>query len=376
MEKQGLSVYVHIPFCKRKCLYCDFPSFAEGREVMEQYRDALIKEIREEEETGGRKVKTLYFGGGTPSFIPEEYIGDVIYELSRKYEIEEDAEITLEMNPGTASRKKLETYRELGINRISLGCQSFNDETLRRLGRIHGRDEIFETFEMLREEGFHNINLDLISSVPGEKKEELKKSLVEAVKLNPRHISVYSLILEEGTELYRQYKEGELQDLPNEEETEENDFLTETFLSEEGYHRYEISNYCREGFECRHNISYWKRDDYRGFGLGAASLIGDKRFTNVSDFSYLKDPGNLKSEDRILSTEEKMEEFMFLGLRLLSGVSDVDFKETFGQSIQEVYGDILNEQIKQGFMEREGMRFFYNSRGLRVSNVLMSRFLF
>ncbi len=376
MDRQELAVYVHIPFCKRKCLYCDFPSFAASKDKMEQYTKALLREIREEEETAGRKVKTLYFGGGTPSFIPERYIGDIISELSRKYEIKEDAEITLEMNPGTADREKLTAYRKSGINRVSLGCQSFNDKTLKRLGRIHGRDEIFETFTMLREEGFQNINLDLISSVPGESKEELIRSLTEALKLDPEHISVYSLILEEGTELYKQYKEGRLTDLPDEEETVENDFLTQDLLKENGYQRYEISNYCREGFECRHNISYWRRDDYRGFGLGAASLIGDRRFTNVPDFSYLNDPGNLKSEDRILTTEEKMEEFMFLGLRLTSGVSDEDFREAFGQNLTEVYADTIEDQIRDGFMEQDGKRFFYNPRGLQVSNILLSGFLF
>ncbi len=217
MENAELSVYVHIPFCVRKCAYCDFPSFAGKGEAMAEYFDALLKEIRAEETTVGRKADTVYFGGGTPSYVPPVFICNVLQELREKYEIAPDAEISMEMNPGTLKEGACEKYREAGINRISLGCQSFNDDSLRRIGRIHTEKDIFVTYDTLRKKGFENINLDLISDLPGENRENLERSLKAAVSLSPDHISVYSLILEEGTELFRQYENGELKDLPDEE---------------------------------------------------------------------------------------------------------------------------------------------------------------
>ncbi len=373
--RDGLSVYVHIPFCRAKCAYCDFPSFAGKEENIPQYLNALISEIRDEGITAGRAVETVYFGGGTPSYVPSEMIGRVMEELSRKYDIREGAEITLEMNPGTSEREKLKGYRKAGINRISLGCQSFNDKTLKRLGRIHRQKDITETFRMLREEGFDNINCDLISSLPGETGEDLMNSLRQTLELRPEHVSVYSLILEPGTRLQEEYAAGKLKDLPDEDQEAENDETVKSFLEGNGYNRYEISNYALPGYECAHNLTYWRRGDYRGFGLSAASLVGNRRFTNAADFTYTDAPGKLLSEDRILTENEAMSEFMFLGLRCIKGVSKERFRESFGRPIEDVFGEAVRRQKKEGLLREENGYLSYNDRGLNVSSILLSEFL-
>ena len=372
--ERNISVYVHIPFCVKKCRYCDFPSFA-GADNIDSYFTALTDEIRKERDTRGRTADTVYIGGGTPSCVPPLLIEAVLDELRKTYVINDDTEISMEMNPGTCAETSPEVYRRAGINRISLGCQSFNDKSLKRLGRIHSADDIIKTYDILRNEGFENINLDLISSLPGEGLRDTERSLRKAIALQPEHISVYSLIIEEGTEFHRLLAAGEMKDLPDEEEQAETDLLVRTILSEEKYKRYEISNYAREGRECRHNICYWKRKEYRGFGLAAASLVGNRRFTNTRDMVYINDPGGILSEDRILSRDEEMAEFMFLGLRQTEGVSASDFSRSFGSAIEEVYGGQLEDQMKKGFMEHPGERYFYNDRGLEVSNILMSEFL-
>ena len=372
--ERNISVYVHIPCCVKKCRYCDFPSFA-GADNIDSYFTALTDEIRKERDTRGRTADTVYIGGGTPSCVPPLLIEAVLDELRKTYVINDDTEISMEMNPGTCAETSPEVYRRAGINRISLGCQSFNDKSLKRLGRIHSADDIIKTYDILRNGGFENINLDLISSLPGEGLRDTERSLRKAIGLQPEHISVYSLIIEEGTEFHRLLAAGEMKDLPDEEEQAETDLLIRTILSEEKYKRYEISNYAREGRECRHNICYWKRKEYRGFGLAAASLVGNRRFTNTRDMVYINDPGGILSEDRILSRDEEMAEFMFLGLRQTEGVSASDFSRSFGSAIEEVYGGQLEDQMKKGFMEHPGERYFYNDRGLEVSNILMSEFL-
>lgn len=375
MDRKEISLYVHIPFCVRKCAYCDFPSFAGKEDLTGKYFDALLSEIGKEETTAGRKADTVYFGGGTPSSVPPEFICRVLEELRGKYEISPEAEITLEMNPGTLKKGAGERYLEAGINRISLGCQSFNDRSLKRLGRIHREREILETFDSLRKTGFRNINLDLISDIPGEKSEDLERSLKRAVSLEPEHISVYSLILEEGTELFRQYENGELKDLPDEDTRQENDIRVRSILKDNNYNRYEISNYAREGKECRHNLTYWNRGDYRGFGLGAASLTGKRRFTNAPDLVYINQPGGVLAEDRFLSEKEEMEEFFFLGLRQLRGVAEGAFREMFNKDIPPEYKKVLEEQTGSGLMLFENGRYFYTEKGLDLSNILMADFL-
>lgn len=373
MEK-SISIYVHIPFCVRKCSYCDFPSFA-GANNINHYFDALTDEIREERQTRGRTADTVYIGGGTPSCVPPLFIEKLLAELKKTYVINKNTEISMEMNPGTVRKDALSVYRHSGINRLSLGCQSFNDKSLKRLGRIHSAEDIINTYELLRKEGFQNINLDLISSLPGESLKDLKYSLEKAAALQPEHISVYSLIIEEGTEFKRLLETGKMKDLPDEEEQAEADTLVKNLLTENNYKRYEISNYAKEGRECRHNLCYWNRGEYRGFGLSAASLVGNRRFANTREKVYINDPGKILSEDRLLSREDEMAEFMFLGLRQTAGISAGDFSKAFGTLINRVYGDQLDKQISQGFMEFSGGRYHYNDRGLEVSNMLLADFL-
>ncbi len=372
--ERNISIYVHIPFCVKKCRYCDFPSFA-GANNIDSYFSALISEIKKERDTRGRTADTVYIGGGTPSCVPPLLIEAVLDELRRTYVINKNTEISMEMNPGTYAKAQPAVYRRAGINRISLGCQSFNEKSLKRLGRIHSAEDIIKTYDILRNEGFENINLDLISSLPGEGIRDTERSLRKAIALQPEHISVYSLIIEEGTEFHRLLAAGKMKDLPDEEEQAETDLLVRSILREEKYKRYEISNYAREGRECRHNICYWKRREYRGFGLAAASLVGNRRFTNTREMVYINDPGGILSEDRILNREEEMAEFMFLGLRQTEGISASDFSLSFGTAIEEVYGEQLEDQMKKGFMEHTGERYCYNDRGLEVSNILLSEFL-
>lgn len=368
-----ISIYIHIPFCIRKCRYCDFLSFPVENYDLNSYFNALKREIREETETAGRTADTVYFGGGTPSCVPPRLILEVMEELRKKYRIAEDAEVSLEMNPGTLKEDGPAAYIDAGINRISLGVQSLNDRTLRRLGRIHSAEDVYKTFEALKTCGFHNINCDLISSVPGERRAELKRSLDGVIAMKPSHISVYSLIIEPGTPLYDEYSSGALTDLPDEDETADNDLMIIRVLSEAGYERYEISNYSQPGKACRHNEAYWQRKDYRGFGSGAASLVGHRRFTNTGDMDvYINQPGRNFSEDMLLTTREEMEEFMFLGLRECKGVDNRDFYRAFGRDITDIFGEEIEKQKEKGFMEEDSGRYFYNTKGLSVSNVLMA----
>ena len=294
-------------------------------------------------------------------------------ELRKKYRITENAEVSLEMNPGTLKDDGPVIYRDAGINRISLGVQSLNDVTLKRLGRIHSAFDVKKTYETLKSVGFNNINCDLISSVPGESTTDLKRSLDGVIAMSPSHISVYSLIIEPGTPLYDEYRAGALTDLPDEDETADNDLMIINTLDAAGYERYEISNYSLPGKACRHNEAYWQRKEYRGFGPGAASLVGHRRFTNTGDMEvYINQPGRSFSEDMLLSTREEMEEFMFLGLRECKGVDNRDFYRAFGCHITDIFGEEIKEQKEKGFMEEESGRYFYNTKGLLVSNVLMA----
>jgi len=347
-----------------------------GKEDPETYFRALIREIREEKETEGRTADTVYIGGGTPSCVPPHYIADVMEELRAKYRLADDAEVSMEMNPGTFNAEGAEILRDAGINRISLGVQSLNEKTLKRLGRIHSAEDVYRTYDELKAKGFNNINCDLISSVPGEKSIDLKRSLEGITALGPSHISVYSLIIEPGTPLYDEYSSGGLTDLPDEDETIDNDLMIIRFLGEAGYERYEISNYSRSGMECRHNMTYWERKDYRGFGPGAASLVGQRRFTNTRDMEvYISKPGKDLSEEILLTKREEMEEFMFLGLRKCNGVSCKEFRKCFGLDIYKVFGEQINNQKALGFMETDNDRIRYNTQGLNISNILMADFI-
>ena len=385
-ENKELELYFHIPFCVRKCLYCDFLSAPADEMVRSQYMDALMREVRERaEEYRGYLVTSVFIGGGTPSVVGAEQIEELMAAVQECYGLASDAELTIEVNPGTVDFGKLKMYRRAGINRLSIGLQSADDKELEVLGRIHSLQQFLDTYQEAREAGFTNVNVDVMSALPGQSFESYQKTLQKILTLNPppEHISAYSLILEEGTALFCLAKQGMLK-LPD-EETDRNMYReTKRMLEQAGYGRYEISNYAKKGFACRHNIGYWTRCNYLGFGIGAASLIDNTRFNNGSDLSvYLRDPINYRVEIQRLSRQEQMEEFMFLGLRLTEGVSNLQFQKLFGQSLQEVYGSVIAQNEKEGLLRRyirsgadvrEEM-LALTDFGLDVSNYVMSKFL-
>ena len=380
-----LSLYVHIPFCVRKCLYCDFLSFGDKESLMEDYFKALSKELKESAgDYRDREVKTVFFGGGTPSLPKAEYICDILSDIKENYRLSENAEISLELNPGTASFDKMRSYKNAGFNRLSIGIQSFNDEELKKLGRIHDSATALRTYEDARRAGFDNINIDIMSALPGQSVESYLNTLSRAVKLSPEHISAYSLIIEEGTPFF----DMDL-DLPNEEADRDMYHKTAEMLLEHGYHRYEISNYAKDGFECRHNKVYWKRGDYLGVGLGAASLIDNVRFNNTRDLKeYLTSSDIIKRDTEELSVKAQMEEFMFLGLRLTEGIRTDDFKREFGKTVFDVYDEVIDKYLLMTFLElcdedmnitddKEKTAYLkLSEQGLDVCNTIMADFLF
>ena len=369
-----LELYVHIPFCIRKCDYCDFLSFPSTEEQQYRYMDALKKEILGAGAYPDRRVVSVFFGGGTPSVPKAELLAEVLGLLRQTFLFDEDAEITLEANPGTLSEEKLRIYREAGFNRLSLGCQSVHDRELRQLGRIHTFREFVESFSLARGCGFSNINVDLMSGLPGQSLESYEESLRTVAELGPEHLSAYSLIVEPGTP----FASREL-DLP-EEETERKMYeRTGEILGEYGYTQYEISNYAKPGRECRHNIGYWKRVDYLGFGPGAASLTENRRFSNTTDVKkYLTDSGRpekIRENMEILSEQDCMEEFMFLGLRMNEGISEEEFYRQFGETVDEVYRPVLEKYRKLDLLWRTGGRIGLTAQGISVSNTVMADFL-
>lgn len=382
-----VSVYVHIPFCVRKCYYCDFFSAPADDKLKQDYIKALLRQI-EMTEWEGRIIKSIFIGGGTPSVLPSFSIGEIVQKLEEKAPFAPDCEISVEVNPGTVNREKLRRYREYGVNRLSIGLQSADDRELKTLGRIHRFADFARTFEAAREEGFQNLNIDLISSIPGQSAESFRRTLQKAAVFSPEHMSVYSLILEEGTEFYRRREELVF---PDEDTVLEMDEFTREYLAENNYMRYEISNYAKAGMECRHNCVYWRRGTYLGFGAGASSLIEErevhKRYTVLCDVKeyterMLAEAFSLESivtEEQDLSKEERMEEFMYLGLRMTEGISAKQFRQDFGVPLREVYGEILDAMRQKGLMDVRGTGrkeiFFLTERGLDLSNIVMAEFL-
>lgn len=384
-----LSIYIHIPFCVRKCRYCDFLSFPASEAEKRLYVQALIREI-ETESVKYRQytVSTIFIGGGTPTVLPEGLLEEILDTLRHSFSVAGNAEITIEANPGTADRETLDSYRRAGVTRLSIGTQSVHDRELKYLGRIHDSEDFYRTFAAAREAGFDNINVDIMSALPGQSVEGYRDNLIKIAELEPEHISAYSLIIEEGTQFYDMYAgkgsvSADVLPLPSEEEERQMYCLTEAVLQQYGYHRYEISNYALEGRECMHNRTYWERDDYVGFGIGAASMVENVRWKNTSDMEAYREcyvgSGNaaaleIRQELQVLSVNEQMEEFMFLGLRLTEGVSRQKFYLIFGKTMQEVYADVLERLEGQGLIE-SGERIRLTSYGRDISNYVMAEFL-
>lgn len=397
-KPKTLGIYIHIPFCVRKCLYCDFLSAPPREGEMERYTAALIREIEEESASyRDRKVESVFLGGGTPSLLPAESIAGILDTVYDCFYVEETCEISMEVNPGTATLEKFLTLKKSGVNRLSIGLQSAIDSELHALGRIHTSKDFFDTYAFAIKAGFNNINIDLMSAIPGQTLESYAGSLKKVMCLRPAptHISSYSLIIEEGTFFYENTPT-----LPDEDSEREMYKMTGDFLLSRGYRQYEISNYALPGYECAHNKRYWTRKDYVGFGIGAASLIDNERFSNTKDIDcyckyYLGGKAargqkaaftdsvsaGVREAGQKLSVQEQMEEFMFLGLRMMQGVSCREFCHVFGVSIDQVYPGIVDDFCQKGLLERRKKpetgeeRIMLTRRGIDVSNVIMAQFL-
>ena len=369
-----LELYVHIPFCVRKCQYCDFLSGPSDEETKDRYIEALLKEIRAAEHTEDYEIVSVFIGGGTPSALKAEAIASIMRTLREQFFFCEDAEVTIEANPGTVDPEKLTIYRNVGINRLSLGLQSTDAEELKLLGRIHSYEEFLKSYEWAREAGFSNINIDLMFAIPGQTGEAWRQHLYQVAELNPEHISAYSLIIEEGTPFAEQNL-----DLPDEDTEYQMYEDTAEILERYGYRQYEISNYAKQGYMCRHNAGYWQRLEYLGFGLGASSLYGGMRFSNTHQMQeYLKEsrnPDQIRKDVTVLSRNEQIEEFMFLGLRMTDGISEKNFEENFNVRLMDIYGDILQKYEETGFMEHIETKWRLTRKGIHVSNHILADFL-
>ena len=400
---KDLELYVHIPFCVKKCSYCDFLSFAADERTQGDYTDALLKEIA----YYGKQMKeylisTIYIGGGTPSWLDENKMLLILDTIYKNFQVSRDAEISMECNPGTLTMSKLKRYRMAGVNRLSIGLQSADDEELKILGRIHTFSQFLKTYEMARETGYSNINVDLISGIPYQTTEKFYKTLQKVVRLKPNHISSYSLIIEKGTPFYDAYKFDAVKQeagmptevLPNEDEVYRMYKLTQQYLTEAGYEHYEISNFAHPGFECQHNIGYWTRKDYLGLGLGAASLVDNVRYSNIRDlhtyiqntknivlYNFPQENGameigtNLHESVDVVSRKAQMEEYMFLGLRLKNGVTRENFQKEFGVPIDGIYKEVMDNLKKNELLDVSAGRIRLTDKGMDLGNFAMSQFL-
>lgn len=405
-KKKELGLYLHIPFCIRKCNYCDFLSAPAPQDIQQAYIKKMLLEIQA---LAGRYqgflVSTIFIGGGTPSILAASALQRLLEQVWKSFDVSADAEITVECNPGTLDAEKLRIYRTSGINRLSIGLQSADDRQLRLLGRIHTYEQFVSNYISAREIGFQNINVDLMSALPGQEVCSYEQTLYKTIGLKPEHISAYSLLIEEGTPFFSQYGQAQEQRsrgntqhlLPTEEAERMMYVRTKELLQAAGYHRYEISNYARPGYACRHNIGYWTRKNYLGFGIGAASMVENVRFSNTSDMEkYLsmdfgaagRDPCQKQANgiqyaycfawhENIadLNRQEQMEEFMFLGLRMMRGVTAQAFYEQFSAPIEEVYGDVLRKQMAAKLLQKTQTGYMLTDYGIDISNYVFSGYL-
>lgn len=377
MKNKKLGIYIHIPFCARKCNYCDFLSAPETRETKERYLSLLDREMRLYKEiVSAREADTLFIGGGTPSFLETDLTDKLLCSVKKWIPLENLKEFTIECNPNSVTEEKLNLYKEAGVTRISLGMQSACDEELKKLGRLHSVKEFEKTYELVRKHGFERVNIDVMAAIPGQTIESYKHTLEYVVGLSPEHISSYSLIIEEGTPFYEKYRENP----PVDEDTDRQMYdLTKEILGRHGYHRYEISNYAKEGQECIHNLKYWQGGDYLGLGLGAASCMEHERWSNARGLTDYEDRicrGQKPVEQtEELGEEEQKAEFMFLGLRCMEGVSAERFEKKFHQSVEERYGKVLHKYENMGLMRLVNGNWQLTEQGIDVSNHIFADFL-
>ena len=377
MRNRELGIYIHIPFCKRKCEYCDFISYCDKDNLIETYVEALKKEINLQNIQS--YIDTIYIGGGTPSYIESKYIKAIMKEIKKK-NIRKNAEITIEVNPGTVTEAKLKDYKECGINRLSIGLQSTKDELLRQIGRIHDYNQFLETYKLAREVGFENINVDLMIGLPNQKIMDLKESLNKIIELQPEHISVYSLIVEEGTPISKKIQSGELT-LPNENEERNMYWYVKNTLELSGYNHYEISNFSKKGYESRHNMSCWNQCQYFGFGVAAHSYRDITRYSNITDINeYIKNiqKGNL-SKNRIIHEIQKEsdteKEYMLLGLRKIEGVKINDFKAKFVKNPIYLFRNELKKLSDENLIAVDANTIRLTPKGIDLANLVWEEFV-
>lgn len=381
--KEKLGIYIHIPFCVKKCNYCDFLSLAADSETQEKYVEAVLREIQAyQSKIQCYEVETIYFGGGTPSAIDAKHITSILDAIKGCIHHTLDGkEVTIEVNPGTIDGEKLKQYKEAGFHRLSMGLQSTNNEHLKELGRIHTFEVFSDNFQLARVCGFDNISVDLMSALPNQTMEQWEADLEHVIQLQPEHISVYSLILEEGTSFCEKYGEnGPMRHLLPKENMERKMYhKAKERLKEAGYFSYEIANFAKKGFESQHNSSYWIGRPYLGLGLGASSYFEGERYNNTEILSeYCNVNYDFIGERKAviqLSEKEEMEEFMFLGLRMTDGIEEKAFLEEFSTSVEDVYGFVLNQLQRDGWIERGGGRIWLTEAGVDVSNTILSEFL-
>ena len=376
---KNIGVYIHIPFCKQKCIYCDFISYANKAELQEKYVQALIKEIKGwKRQNKDIEIDTIYIGGGTPSYLESENIVKLLDEL--KEQILPNAQITIEVNPGTVTTQKLEDYKKAGINRLSIGLQSTKDELLKLIGRIHNFDEFLNTYKQARKVGFDNINVDLMIGLPTQTIQDIKQSLETIVELNPEHISVYSLIVEEETPINSLIEQEKLK-LPCEEIERNMYWYVKNTLELKGYKHYEISNFSKQGFESIHNLNCWKQKEYRGFGVAAHSYVDRVRFSNTISLSqYIENIENNNFENNVSVQErqteiEERQEYMLLGLRKIDGVSIQEFKNKFVDNPIFLFKDELQKLTNQGLIIINSDKIQLTSKGLDLANLVWEEFV-
>ena len=385
-----VGIYVHIPFCKHKCYYCDFISFADKNSLIEEYIKWLKYEIKEVGQ-GNRLdyenklddlvlVKTIYIGGGTPSFIESKYITEILKTIKENFVVDEDAEITMEMNPGTVDENKLKDYYNCGINRLSIGLQETNNALLKEIGRIHTYEDFKNTYSLVRNVGFKNINVDLMLGLPNQSILDLENSINKIINLNPEHISVYSLILEENTVLKNKVDQGILT-LPEDEMERKMYYTVKNMLENNGYIHYEISNFAKKGFESKHNLDCWNQKEYMGFGAAAHSYTNNFRFSNIENIEeYINNFKNNKEEDNLIfhekqNRESKMKEYMMLGLRKIEGVNIQQFKNKFVENPIFIFRKEIEKLVNEELLEVDGNFIKLTKKGLDLANLVWEEFV-
>ena len=377
---EELGIYIHIPFCKQKCFYCDFCSFANKNEMQGKYVETVINEIKNITHKEKYTVTTIYLGGGTPSILNPDYIKNILQEINSSFEILDDAEITIEINPGTVNEEKLKKYKEYGINRLSIGLQSANDKILKKIGRIHDYKQFEETFFYARKCGFKNINVDLMIGLPTQAVEDVKQTLEKIIQKNPEHMSVYSLIIEEGTIIEKLINENKLQ-LPDEETERIMYWTVVNELKENGYNQYEISNFSKKTYESKHNTNCWKQKQYIGLGTSAHSYLNKKRYSNTNNIEeYIKNIQENNISKNITIHEEQteestMNEYMLLGLRMIQGININEFKQKFKIDPTIKYKEILEKLQKENLIQITKTSIKLTKQGIDFGNIVWEEFI-